>query len=229
MLNRWMITVAAAALLAGTGLAHAQGTGMSKEAPPTGVQQGAPSSPSAAPMNREGGAEHGMKSTQSEEKMQPQGSKSQRAQDMKSPATGEKSGSAQYEKGAAGKEMKSEGREDRSGNMKAESREERSGVKTESREGRSETIGQAGAGRPSTEQRTRITTVIREQHIAPVTSVNFAIAVGTRVPREVGFHPLPAEIVTIYPDWRGFEFFLVRGEIVVVDPQTLQIVAVLPA
>jgi hypothetical protein len=114
--------------------------------------------------------------------------------------------------------------------MKAEGREERNGVKTESREGRSETIGQAGgAGRLSTEQRTRITTVIREQHIAPVANVNFAIAVGTRVPREVGFHPLPVEIVTIYPEWRGFEFFLVRGEIVVVDPRTLEIVAVLPA
>jgi len=230
MFNRWMITAATATLLAGTGFAHAQGTGMTKEAPPTGVQQSAPSSPSAAPMNREGGAEHGTKSTQSEEKMQPQGSKNQRAQDMKSPATGEKSGSVQNEKGAAGKEMKSEGREDRSGNMKAEGREERNGVKTESREGRSETTGQAGgAGRLSTEQRTRVTTVIREQHIAPVANVNFAIAVGTRVPREVGFHPLPAEIVTIYPEWRGFEFFLVRGEIVVVDPRTLEIVAVLPA
>ena len=89
---------------------------------------------------------------------------------------------------------------------------------------------QAGAGaKLSTEQRTRITTVIRDQHVAPVTNVNFSISVGTRVPRDVSFHPLPTEIVTIYPDWRGYEFILVNGQIVVVDPQTFEIVAVIDA
>jgi hypothetical protein len=139
--------------------------------------------------------------------------------------------------------MKAEGREDRNNNMKAESREDRSGNRAEegrqdrnnttmgAKEGeRSQTTGQAGAGaKLTTEQRTKVTTVIRDQHIAPVTNVNFAISIGTRVPREVGFHPLPAEIVTIYPDWRGYEFFLVRDQIVVVDPRTLEIVAVLDA
>jgi hypothetical protein len=71
--------------------------------------------------------------------------------------------------------------------------------------------------------------VIRDLHVAPVNNVNFAISIGTRVPREVGFHPLPAQIVTIYPEWRGYEFFLVRDQIVVVDPRTLEIVAVLEA
>ena len=70
-------------------------------------------------------------------------------------------------------------------------------------ENRAQTTGQAGAGaKLSGEQRTRITTVIKEQHIRPVEHVNFAISIGTHVPRDVGFHPLPAEIVTIYPDWR---------------------------
>ena len=48
------------------------------------------------------------------------------------------------------------------------------------------TTGQAGAGaKLSTEQRTKITTVIRDQHVAPVNNVNFSISVGTRVPRDV--------------------------------------------
>jgi len=253
MFNRFMITAATAALIAGTGFAHAQGTGATKEAPAKEAPAASPgthqSAPSATPMNREGGAEHGMKSTQSEEKMQPQGTKAQQAQDMKSPAreeksaqdnmkgekakstqTEERSKSTQNEKGAASKDMKAEGREDRTGNMKAEGRDDRSGMKAEGREGRSETVGQAGAGsKLTTEQRTRITTVIRDQHIAPVSNVNFAVSIGTRVPRDIGFHPLPAEIVTIYPEWRGYEFFLVRNEIVVVDPRTLEIVAVLEA
>jgi uncharacterized protein DUF1236 len=95
---------------------------------------------------------------------------------------------------------------------------------------RSQTVGQAGAGaKLSTEQRTRITTVIRDQHVAPVGDVNFSIAVGTRIPRDVTFHPLPTEIVTIYPDWRGYEFILVNNQIVVVNPQTFEIVAIIDA
>ena len=107
--------------------------------------------------------------------------------------------------------------------MKAEGREDRNGMKEGRNGSEGKTVGQAGAGaKLSTEQRTKITSVIREQHVAPVTNVNFAISVGTRVPRDVTFHPLPAEIVTIYPEWRGYEFVLVRDQIVVIDPRTLR-------
>lgn len=92
------------------------------------------------------------------------------------------------------------------------------------------TTGQAGAGaKLSTEQRTTIRTSITKQNIKPVTNVNFSISVGTRVPRGVAFHPLPVEVVTIYPDWRGYEFILVGDQIIVVNPRTLEIVAVLEA
>ena len=48
------------------------------------------------------------------------------------------------------------------------------------------------------------------------------------MPREgVSFHPLPIEVVTIYPEWRGYEFIMVRNQIIVIDPATLEIVAVL--
>ncbi|MFL6826155.1 MAG: DUF1236 domain-containing protein [Bradyrhizobium sp.] len=120
--------------------------------------------------------------------------------------------------------MKVEGREGRSGSGSMESR----GSSTETRS--QTTTGQAGAGaKLTTEQRTKITSVIRQQHVEPVQNVNFSISVGTRVPREVRFHTLPSEIVTIYPEWRGYEYFLVRDQIVVVDPRTLEIVAVLEA
>ena len=92
------------------------------------------------------------------------------------------------------------------------------------------TTGQAGASaKLSTDQRTQITTVIRNQHVQPLTNVNFSIAVGTRVPRDVRFHPLPREVVTIYPEWRGYEFVLVNNQIVVIDPRTFEIVAILEA
>lgn len=83
----------------------------------------------------------------------------------------------------------------------------------------------------STEQRTRIHEVIVKDRSAPrVSNVDFSINVGTVVPRgKVKFAPLPREIVEIQPAWRGYEFFLVRDEIIVVDPGTLRIVAVIPA
>jgi hypothetical protein len=253
-----MMTVAAAALIAGAGFANAQGIGGGREggaAGGAGAQQSAPSSPSASPSGGAAGHEGGstgMKASQSEER----GGAANRSaqQDIKSPATGDKSAgeksaqesskgerskslSSQNEKGAAGKDIKAEGREDRN---RAEGRDDRNNNVNRAeghdnnpagaKEDRSRTVGQAGAGaKLSTEQRTRITSVIRGEHVAPVNNVNFAISVGTRVPRDIGFRPLPAEIVTIYPEWRGYEFFLVRDQIVVVDPRTLEIVDVLPA
>jgi hypothetical protein len=275
MTNRFLISVAAAALIAGTGFANAQGTGMSREGGSSAgsTVQSAPSSGPSSAGSAAGQMSHesteskspeaskpssGMKATQSEQKS-PSAAKSERVEDM------QKSKGMSSENNAKGgaKDMKAEGREDRSGNMKAEGREDSSKMKAEGREDRNggmkaegredgskmkaegredrnggmkaegksnTTIGQAGAGaKLSTEQRTKITTVIRDQHVAPVNNVNFSISIGTRVPRGVSFHPLPTEVVTVYPEWRGYEFFLVRDQIVVVDPRTLEIVAVLEA
>jgi hypothetical protein len=94
------------------------------------------------------------------------------------------------------------------------------------------TTGQGAAGGTanlSTEQRTRIRTVIKQQNAQPITNVNFAISVGTSVPRSVRFYSLPLELVDIYPGWRGYDYFLVGNQIIVVNPRTLEIVAVLDA
>jgi hypothetical protein len=240
MTNRYLMSVAAAALIAGTGFANAQGT---REAPSSGAattQQAAPPSDrgsAATPMNREssqsGAPAEAPKSAQSKD--MDHGAKNQRAQDdMKAGAKGEKSAqdnnmkgerskstSSENEKAGASKDMKAE---DRSGNMNRA--EDRGGAAKSTTT--TTTTGQAGAGaKLSTEQRTKITTVFKSQHVQPVTNVNFSISVGTHVPRNVGFHPLPAEIVTIYPEWRGFEFFLVGNQIVVVNPRTLEIVEII--
>src|SRR6266403_1333316 len=235
MTNRFMMSVAAAALIAWAGFAHAQGTSTERERSPAGssAQQSAP-----AP-------EH--KATQSEEKS-PGAAKNQRTEDKDMQGQKSKSMSSENDRAKGGKDMKAEGREG-SKDMKAQGREgqntdmnaeqkgaadSRSQTTTQSQPGqtgRSETtVGQAGAAaKLSTEQRTQITTVIRDQHVQPLNNVNFSISVGGRVPREVRFHPLPREVVTVYPEWRGYEFVLVNNQIVVVDPRTYEIVAILDA
>jgi hypothetical protein len=256
MTNRFMISVAAAALIAGTGFASAQGTGPGRDAPAgSTVQQSAPSSERPS-MNRNDASDKAApaaKTTQSDEKMQPQGGKGEKsAQDnnlkgeksksmssetnQKGPAAKEKTAQDNDLKGEKSKSMSSETNQKgpAAKDMKADSKgaaDSKSQTTTQSQTGtsvQSQTTGQAGAvAKLSTEQRTQITTVIRDQHVQPLTSVNFSIAVGTRVPRDVRFHSLPREVVTIYPEWRGYEYILVNNQILVVDPRTFEIVAIL--
>ena len=61
-----------------------------------------------------------------------------------------------------------------------------------------------------------------------MTNVNFSVSVGTVVPRDVHLSTLPADVVEIVPQYRGFSFFVVKDEIVIVDPQSYKIVTTLP-
>ena len=77
-------------------------------------------------------------------------------------------------------------------------------------------------------QRTRVGESIARLNVAPVNNVNFSLSVGTVVPRDVRFQPLPADVVEIMPQYRGYDFFVVREDIVIVEPSTYKIVDVLP-
>jgi Protein of unknown function (DUF1236) len=93
-------------------------------------------------------------------------------------------------------------------------------------------VGERGGSvQLSEDQRSQIKTVIGRGSGPRLSrsNVNFDISVGTRVPRSVHFVTLPGEIVRIVPQYRGFDYFLIEDEIVIVDPRTLEIVAVIPA
>jgi hypothetical protein len=84
----------------------------------------------------------------------------------------------------------------------------------------------------STEQRTRIRQTVIKESNAPRLSrneVNFNISVGTVVPRTVRVATLPAAVIEIHPAWRGYSYILVGDEIVILEPGSLRIVAVIPA
>jgi hypothetical protein len=78
------------------------------------------------------------------------------------------------------------------------------------------------------EQRTRIrTTVIQASNAPRVAHVDFALNVGTVVPRErVHLVTVPETIVEVHPAWRGFLYFVTNDEIIIVDPRSYEIVAV---
>ena len=78
------------------------------------------------------------------------------------------------------------------------------------------------------EKRTRIHEVIVNERSAPrVANPNFDVSVGARVPRTVRFTTLPRTIVELEPEWRGFEYFMIGDQLVIVDPRSMEIVAII--
>ncbi|MGN7124243.1 DUF1236 domain-containing protein, partial [Methylorubrum thiocyanatum] len=120
-------------------------------------------------------------------------------------AAGERDG-----RGAAGERGSREGAGERGGR----------GAATEAR----------GASRNlSSTQRTEFRQSITRSNVRAVSNVNFAVRVGTAIPRSVSLHPLPPAILTLVPAYRGLQFILVGDDIVIIDPDTYEIVDVIPA
>jgi len=99
----------------------------------------------------------------------------------------------------------------------------------------------------SEDQHAQIKTVIarvsRPESRVDRRKIDFNVAVGARVPQSVQVATLPDEIVRIVPQYRGFnyfvisyrtkdlggaDFYFVKDQLVIIDPQTLEIVAIIP-
>jgi Protein of unknown function (DUF1236) len=269
MTNRFLISTAVAALIAGTGFANAQGTGVSREAPAAGstVQPAAPSAGGAASgtINHDATAPASPKAAQSEKT--PAAGKNQHAEENM-PGQKSKSMSSETEtKGA--KDMKAEGKsgamdsksasdnkaatDTKSGNMNAQTKspadtkggnlnaetkpaaDSKSGnmnaqtksptdAKSQTTTGNAATTATAA---PPAEKQTQIVSAIKTEKIQETTNVNFNISVGATIPGTVRFHPLPPRIVEIYPEWRGYDVIFVRGQYIIVRPQTHEIVYII--
>jgi Protein of unknown function (DUF1236) len=252
MTNRFMMSVAAAALIAGTGFANAQGTGTAAPSGGSTVQQSAPSAGTSATTPSRDAAEptkpsSGMKATQTEQKS-PAAGKNERAEDN---MQGQKSKgmSSEMKDNAKGgsKDMKAEGRDSKTGNTNADSKtgtdsktgnmnaDSKSGNMNAQTKGATDSKSQTTTGNaattataaPPAEKRTQIVSAIKSEKVEEVTNVNFNISVGATIPATVRFHRLPSRIVEIYPEWRGYEFILVHGRYIIVRPQTHEIIYII--
>jgi hypothetical protein len=59
--------------------------------------------------------------------------------------------------------------------------------------------------------------------------VQFSITVGEAIPRTVHLYRFPASVMEYAPQYRGYEYILVGDDVLVVDPRSMRIVAVIPA
>jgi hypothetical protein len=248
--NTLLMSVAVAALIAGFGVASAQAP-----SPPPAAKQSAPAEKMGPALKDTTG--QASPETKAPNAAKPDQKASEPKADIKkdkgaqapAPAAKSTTGQAQVpdskSKAATGqapaqdKDLPSKGKT--SSDMKADTKtkadaksDAKSPDKSSEKAGdaKAVTTGQGAAGAAaslSTEQRTTIRTVIKQQNAKPMTNVNFSISVGARVPRTVHFYTVPVELVQIYPSWRGYDYFLVGDQIIVVNPRTHEIVAVLDA
>jgi Protein of unknown function (DUF1236) len=89
-----------------------------------------------------------------------------------------------------------------------------------------------GLNRPlNDQQRTSIREAVIHAPGAPrVGNVDFDVTVGTVIPHgRIHVVPVPQTLVSIDPAWRGFRYFVYEDEIIIVNPRTMRIVAVVPA
>jgi hypothetical protein len=238
-----LLSTVAFALLFGAGAASAQG--MSKDTPERApaAQQNAPAE-KVAPSMKNG--EHKAPQTTGQASPDAQPGKSKETTGQDTPDKLNKSDKAKETTGQSPKSEKSDMGQRGPGSAPQDASPAKGGVNNKSQtesnpsaapsnrsssEQDRATTGQ-GAGGPtklSTEQRTKISSVIRSQKVERVNNLNVSISVGTRIPASVHVYALPQEVIVIYPEWRGYDYILVGEQIVIISPRTHEIVAVLEA
>jgi hypothetical protein len=222
------LLLSTAALVAGIALASAQDTPRGGGQP--GGQPGGAAQSPAAPG---GGAQDRQQSPS------PQGGGGQAQQDQGKKGQKDQGKQGQKEGKDQGKQGQTTGQREQS--PSAQGQRDQSPAKTERGQrdqGRDQgkqgpAGGQAEQGRGgsapnlSTEQRTRIRETVLVGGNAPrVNNVNFSVRVGTVVPRTVRVVAVPSVLVEIHPQWRGYMYFVVGDEIIIVD-RNHRIIAVL--
>jgi hypothetical protein len=217
-----LLSTVAAALLLGVGAASAQG--MNKDTPERApaAQQTAPAE-KVAPSMKNG--DH--KAPQTTGQATPD-SKSGKAKETTGQAPKAEPKSDMGQRGPGGAPQESSPANGGVGKSNTENKPAAS-PSTSSEQNRATTgQGAAGSAKLSTEQRTKITSVIKEQKVERV-NLNVSVTVGTRIPASVHVHPLPQQVIVIYPEWRGYDYILVGDQIVIINPRTHEIVAILEA
>lgn len=135
---------------------------------------------------------------------------------------GERSGNAQNrDQGRDGDSQRTQDQDrSQSRGSSRESRDQDRGGKTDAQ----------GSAELQGEQRTRVREVItRQGHRMERTQVNINLSVGRALPARVTVRPLPAAVIEIVPQYRGYDYIYVGDEIYIIQPRTRRVVYVIDA
>ena len=234
MRHTLLATVAATALIAGAGLASAQGPGENREAPgathepkapggktdqqPNGVpQQKSPAPNAQAPMKPAPTAQAPAKEAPAPTAQAPM--KEKPAPTAQAPMKEKPAETAQAP--AVAKPQAAEHGGNAQTSEPPNSRMAPSTARDETKSGPPAAL--------SSEQHAKIRDTLRIEKSERLASVPFSTKVGEAIPGTVHLYVLPVSIMEYAPQYRGYEYILVGNEILIVDPRTMRIVAVIDA
>jgi type IV secretory pathway VirB10-like protein len=221
-----LLTTAAAVAVVGLTVmaAQAQSAGDTSKAPAGAQEQKAPVGGGA--MNAPGA---GTMKPQGAENMKPQGAGKTPAQS----AQGAQSVKPEQRMGDEQKQTTQKGAQEQSSTEQKGAQDkstQKSGANaTEQHANQAPASGKAAVQLSAT-QRSKIQATIGKNPGARVTTnVDFNIAVGAMVPHDVHVVVLPEDVVEIVPQYEGFDYIIVGDEILIIDPNTMDIVDIIPA
>lgn len=86
----------------------------------------------------------------------------------------------------------------------------------------------APAPRISPEQENKIRDSVRNAKVDHVAKLAIPLTVGAEVPRNLHFYPFPKDVAEIAPEFGNYFYVVAAEKIVVIDPMSYRIVAILP-
>jgi hypothetical protein len=87
----------------------------------------------------------------------------------------------------------------------------------------------APAPQISAEQESKIRDSVKNAKVDHVAKLAIPLTVGAEVPRNLHFYPFPKEVAEIAPEYGNYFYVVAAEKIVVIDPLSYRIVAILPA
>ncbi|MDJ0447498.1 DUF1236 domain-containing protein [Methylocystis sp. JR02] len=86
---------------------------------------------------------------------------------------------------------------------------------------------QRGGVQLDARQESRVRDIIEQRGGRRISRTDFDVRIGAIAPPSVAFAPLPPEVVSIVPQYRGFDYVMVEDQIAIIDPNDRRVVSML--
>lgn len=80
----------------------------------------------------------------------------------------------------------------------------------------------------SADQKDKIRQSVKNAKVDHAAKLDLELTVGAEVPRNLHFYPFPKEVAEIAPEYGDYFYVVAAEKIVVIDPLSYRIVAILP-
>jgi hypothetical protein len=69
---------------------------------------------------------------------------------------------------------------------------------------------------------------VRRHHLHRIARASFALAVGSYVPQSYEIYDLLEYLYGDVPEYEGYKYIIVGNELLIIDPETWEIIAIIP-